>query len=243
MRTVDRSIKLPLYLQIYEIFKSKILVGEWVPGQMIPPEPLLIDQYRVSRSGIRQALDRLVKEGFIYRQQGRGTFVTHPTMEKEMTGIVSFTEDMRRQGFTPSTLLLAAELLPAPEPIAERLSVKPGEELAHLKRLRLADGEPMSLETAFLLHRLCPGILQKDYSQVPLRDALKYEHAIFLVRARQKIRALLADEKTARLLGVKPKAPLLSIERISYSQQNIPVEFLEILYRGDRYTLYNELKG
>jgi GntR family transcriptional regulator len=241
MKRIDRNSKLPLYHQLYEILRGRILHGEWQPGDMIPPEPELIERYEVSRTTVRQVLDLLVNEGLIYRQQGRGTFVAHPTLEQALVRIVSFTEDMRQRGFKPGTQVLSSGLVQAPETIAEKLEVEPGVELARLERLRLADGEPMSIEESYLVHRYCPGVLQGDYASNPLREALDKDHGIRLVRAKQIIRAILAPRDLAELLSIQPRSALLYIERVSHSQHNTPVEFLRIYYRGDRYVLYNEL--
>lgn len=242
MNSIIRDSKLPLYHQLYEILRRNIVHGDWQPGDMLPPESELIDQYQVSRITVRQALETLVNEGLIYRERGRGTFVSHPTVEQGLTGIISFTEDMRQRGFQPSTKILATGLISAPKEIAERLQIEPGEELARLERLRLADGEPMSIEESYLVHRVCPGILQGDYAQTPLREALAQNYGIRLVRARQVIRAMSATRKLANKLSIPVNSALLFIERVSYSQQNIPVEFLRLYHRGDRYALYNELK-
>ncbi len=243
MKQIDRTSKLPLYHQLYEILRSNIVSGDWQPGDMIPPESELIEQYQVSRTTVRQVLDMLVGEGLIERKQGLGTFVTHPTVEQGLVRIISFTEDMRQRGLEPGTKVLFAGLVPAPPDIAEKLEVKPGEELARLDRLRLANEEPMSIEQSCLVHRYCRGVLEGDYALHPLRETLERKHGIRLVRAKQVIRALLAPREFADTLGIKPKSALLFIERVSYSQENIPVEFLRIYYRADRYVLYNELQG
>ena len=241
MKDIDRSSKLPLYHQLYEILRDSILRGDWQPGDMIPPEPELIRRHSVSRTTVRQVLDMLVNDGLIYRQQGRGTFVAHPTVEQALVRIISFTEDMRQRGFNPGTQVLSAGLVPAPRDIAEKLEVEPGEELARLARLRLADGEPMSIEESYLVHRFCPGVLEGDYASNPLREALDRDYGIRWARASQVIRAIPASKDMAQLLSIPSKSALLTIERVSYSQQSLPVEFLRIYYRGDRYTLYNEL--
>lgn len=243
MSAISRDSKLPIYHQLYEILRANIVRGEWQPGDMLPSEPELIEHYRVSRITVRQALEALVNEGLIYRQQGRGTFVAQPTVAQGLVRIVSFTEDMRQRGFEPGTRVLNAGLVPASPEIAEQLDLEPGQELAHLERLRLANGEPMSVEVSYLVHRYCPGILRGDYATTPLREALEQTCGIRLVRARQVIRASLASDRMARLLAVAPRSALLFIERVSYSQQGLPVEFLRIYYRADRYVLYNELQG
>jgi len=240
---INRTSKLPLYHQLYEILRGDILHGKWEPGDMLPPESELVEHYQVSRTTVRQVLDMLVNEGLIYRQRGRGTFVAHPTLEQGLVRIVSFTQDMRQRGCKPGTEVLFSGLVPAPEDIAKKLEIEPGEELARLDRLRLADGEPMSIEESHLVYRYCPGVLEGDYAANSLREALERDHSIRLVRAKQVIRAILAPSKLARLLSIPFKSALLYIERVSYSEQDIPVEFLRIYYRADRYSLYNELQG
>jgi GntR family transcriptional regulator len=240
---LNRESKMPLYHQLYEILREKIARGEWRPGAKIPPESELIAQYQVSRITVRQVLDLLVKERLIYRQRGRGSFVAHPAIEQALVRIVSFTDDMRQRGFTPGTVVLASALIPAPQEIAAQLEIEPGEELAYLKRLRLADGKPMSIEESHLAHRFCPGVLQGDYGATPLREALERNYGIRWSRATQAIRAVQASRETAQKLAVPFKSALLYIERVSYSQQNVPVEFLRVYYRGDQYALHSELTG
>jgi GntR family transcriptional regulator len=240
--TISRDSKLPYYYQLYEILRGKILRGEWQPGDMLPTEGELLEQHRVSRSTVRQALDMLVNEGLIYRQRGRGTFVAHPPVEQGLSRIISFTEDMIQRGLKPQTEVLVSGLIPAPENIAKALQVEPGEELAHLERLRLADGEPMSVEESYLVHRYCPGVLEQDYAQNPLRVALEKKYGIRLVYARQSIRAISAPRSLAEKLSIQPNGAVLYIERVSFSEQGIPIEFLRLYHRGDRYVLHNELR-
>jgi GntR family transcriptional regulator len=240
--TINRHSKLPYYQQLYDILRGKIDRSEWSPGDMIPPESELIDQYEVSRITVRQVLDMLVNEGLIYRQRGRGSFVAHPTLEQTMNRIVSFTEDMRQRGFNPGTRVVSARLIPAVKDISEKLQVEPGETLARIERLRTADGEPMSIEESYLVHRYCPSVLQHDYATQPLREILDRDYGIRLVYAKQIIRAIQASRELAGVLKIKSGSPLLFIERITYSQGEIPVEFLRVYYRADRYSLYNELR-
>ncbi len=240
---IVRTSKLPFYHQLHEILRAKIVRGDWQPGSMIPTESEIVQQYKVSRITARAALDELVQEGLIYRERGRGTFVAQPTFEKTMMRIRSFTDDMQQRGLKPQTKVLNQELLPAPAEIAEKLGVPEKEELGRIERLRMAGDEPLAIEESFLIHRTCPGILSHDFAHESLREALAQEYGIRWSRATQHIRAILAPPQTAALLGVKPKSALLYVERVSYDEQNIPREFLRIMYRGDRYVLYNELTG
>lgn len=243
MTAIVHDSQLPYYQQLYDILRRQITSGQWKPGDRLPSESELIDQYAVSRIVVRQAFDMLVNEGWVYRRRGRGTFVTTPTIEHGLTRIISFTEDMQRRGMQAGTKILSARLEPASAELADKLSVTPGTELAVLERLRLADGEPMSIEISHLVHRLCPGILEGDYANTPLHVALMDRYDIRLVRANQAIRAVAADKTLAAQLDIAARSPLFYIERTSFSQYGLPVEFLQLYHRGDRYVLYNELRN
>jgi GntR family transcriptional regulator len=243
MNGIDRGGRLPLYQQLYEILHQKVLLKQWKPGDRLPTESDLMQEYGVSRITVRSVLDMLVKEGLIYRQAGRGTFVAHATLEQGLSQIISFTEDMQRRGLAVSTRVLFASLVPATAYIAERLRLDPGEELAHLQRLRLADEEPMCIEHSYFVHKYCPGILDHDFSTCSLREVKIAQYGIRWTHAKQTIQALNAPSDMADLLGLHRGGALLFFERVSFSQDNIPMEFLQAYYRADRYILYNELQG
>ncbi len=234
---------LPLYHQLYELLHDNITAGRWKPGDLIPAESELISQFRVSRITVRKVLDLLTKEGLVVRERGRGTHVAHTRLAHVTTRIVSFTDDMRQRGFAASTKVLFSGIVPAPESIAHELGIAEGDELARLDRLRLADGEPMCLEQSYLVHRHMPGILEHDLEARSLREVKVGVYGVRWSRARQTIQAVLASPELAHVLGIKTGAALLYIERVSYSQDDIPMEFLRVHYRADRYVLYNELSG
>ena len=150
---------------------------------------------------------------------------------------------MRQRGLSAETQVLSSELISAPEDIAELLAVNSNMELAHLERLRIADGEPISIEESFIIHRFCPNVLDGDYENHSLRRALEEEYGIELVSAHQKIRAIAASKDLARKLSISQGDALLYTERISYMSPDVPVEFIRIYYRGDRYVFHSELQG
>ena len=241
--TLNPNSRLPLYHQLYELMQDRIRAGQWKPGDLIPAESELVARHGVSRITVRKVLDMLTREGLIVRERGRGTFVAHPRLAHGMMRIVSFTDDMRQRGFTPGTRILFTGLVPAPTSISAALGVAEGEELARIDRLRLADGEPMCVEESFLVHRYLPGILEHDLAARSLREVKQENYGIQWSRASQTIQAAAAPPEIARLLSVKAGAPLLYVERVTRSQDDIPTEFLRVHYRGDRYVLHNELQG
>ena len=243
MQGLNPVSKIPLYQQLYEQLEGRIRSGQWKPGDRIPPESELLSQYEVSRITVRKVLAMLVAEGLLVRERGRGSFVASPKLEHGMTTIVSFTDDMRQRGFSPGTKIIFMGLVPAPRAIADALSVPEGEELARIDRLRLADEQPMCVEESFLLHRHLPGILEHDLANDSLREIKQRVYGIRWSRARQTIQAVPAAPEIARLLSVKTGAPLLFFDRVTFSQDNVAMEYLRVYYRADRYTLHNELVG
>jgi GntR family transcriptional regulator len=241
---ISSQSKLPLYYQLFQTLMNKILKGELKPGDALPSEHELVVRYGVSRGTARMALGSLAKEGLIHRQQGRGTFVAHPTIQHGAGRMIPFAEDMRQRGFEPTSEVLFAGSIEAPPDVAGRLGVSVGEELVRTERLRLADGEPMTIEESYLVHRLCPGVLHYDYAKESLRRVLRDQYNMFLVRGEQTVRAIEAPPALRNKLQLPAgKRAILHIERVSYSQFDVPVEFLRLFYRGDRYILYNELTG
>lgn len=243
MTAILQDSKISYYQQLYSILRKEIARGVWKPGDRLPSEAELIKAYGVSRITVRQAFELLVHDGLVYRRRGSGTYVTIPPIEHGLNRIISFTEDMQRRGLHPGTEVIIGRLEPATMEIAAKLDIEPGTELAVLERLRLADGEPMSLEISHLVHRLCLGVLESDYALIPLHEALRERYGIRLARANQAIRAVAADKTLAARLLVPAGSPLFYIERVSFRQANTPVEYLQVYHRGDRYVLYNELKA
>jgi GntR family transcriptional regulator len=243
MDRVSRQSKSPLYEQLYLLLRSRIAASELSPGDLLPSETELVEQYQVSRATVRQALDGLVSDGLIVRRRGQGTFVAPHNVEQGLVRIVSFTEDMQRRGLKPSTKLLSAELVSATDMLSGALEVPVGEPLARIDRLRLADGEPMSLELSYLVHRYCPGVLEQDYTSQSLRRMLEETYGLRISSARQSIRAVSATADLAHALSIPKGAALLSIERISFTEYDVPIEYLHLYHRGDRYSLHGDLRG
>ncbi len=243
MNAIIQDSQVSYYKQLYTILRRNIAHGVWKPGERVPSEAELIAAYGVSRITVRQAFDLLVQDGLVYRRRGSGTFVTIPTIQHGLNRIISFTEDMQRRSLHPETEVITTGLQAATPDMADTLNILPGAELAVLERLRLADHEPMSLEISHLVHQLCPGVLDGNYAQTPLHEALQDRFGIRLTRAHQSIRAIAADKALAGRLRVAAGTPLFYIERVSYQQLGTPVEYLQLYHRGDRYVLYNELRN
>lgn len=240
---LDKRSHLPLYQQLKAAIEDRILSGEWLPGTQVPSERELCEQYQISRITVRQALAALVMEGRLVRTQGRGTFVASPRIEQQLTQLTGFTQDMQARGKRPSAQVLEAGRISALSNLARALKIKVGENVIMLKRLRLADGEPVAIETAYLLESRCQGILKEKLTTRSLYDILTKKYNLKPVRASQQMEAIACPASEAKLLGTRRGAPVLHIHRTTYDREGRPFELVESFYRGDRYTFYAELHG
>jgi GntR family transcriptional regulator len=240
---IMRNDLVPIYHQLYQILRDRILSGEWQTGDLLPPEPELMAIYDVSRITVRKAVELLANENLVYKRRGKGTFVSMATLKSDASRIVGFEDDMAQRGMTPSTRLITKDVVTVSRVTAEKMNMEVGDELAFIKRLRLADGDPILLEEVYLVHKYCPGILQHgDFTDISLFDVLEDIYDIRIERAKQTITAMVATPEFEGLMKMSASEAVIFIERISYSQLDIPVEFRRMYYRADRYALELALK-
>jgi GntR family transcriptional regulator len=209
-------------------------------GEAIPSERQLAGDLGVSRLTVRAALDDLVREGYLLRRRGAGTFVAEPKVSKGM-GISSFSEDMRQRGLTPGSRTLELQVVPAGARLGRILHVSPAEPVVVAKRLRLADGEPMAIELLHVREALLPGLSAVDLEQDSFYDLLAGRYGIEIVGGEQTVEPTVTDEEESETLGVPLHSPALLFERVTRSPTGEIVEFTVSIYRGDRYRIVSEL--
>lgn len=242
LQNFNRNKPIPLYYQLKEIIKKQIESKELKPRDCLPSEREFSEKYGISRMTVRQAITELVNEGLLYRQQGKGTYVADPKIEQGLMQLTSFTEDMLRRGLQPSAKLISVQERLADEKAANALQLGEGEQIILIKRLRLADGEPMALETAHLASASFSAILDEDLENRSLYQFLEQRFHLQLNKATQIIEPGIARPEVAKLLHIRPGDPILILERTTFDQFDQPVEFVTSLYRGDRYKFYVELR-
>ena len=232
---------IPLYHQLKEIFTEKIASGEWKVGEIIPNELLLCKYYSVSRGPVRQALDLLVREGLLTRKQGKGTRVLPPKIESDLVETYSFTTLIQDRGMHPSAQLLAFDIVPAEGTPAHALNLPGGSPCLKIRRLRLADEQPLILETVFVPESVCSGLTENDVIARPLYDILRFRYGVVLQRHKQFFEPTIADEYEAQILGISKGAPVLLLQNTAYALDDRPVVFSKAIMRGDRVRYYVEL--
>jgi GntR family transcriptional regulator len=232
-------LRLPKYYQV----KKQLLdfTAAMSPGSPVPPERELARLYGTSRTTVRQALAELVIEGRLLRMQGKGTFVAKPKVAQPLE-LASYTEGMRQHGLHPQTKILEIGYVTADDQLAALLDVRPGGRLLRIHRLRLADGEPMSIDTSHLPARRFPGLRRQLERHASLYETLRTGYGIQLAEAEETIETVLADPHDARLLDVDAGIPLLLLSRHAIDSTGQPVEWAQSWYRGDRYKFITRLR-
>ena len=236
---VDTGPRLPKYYQVKRQLLD--LTASLEAGSPVPPERELARAYGTSRTTVRQALAELVIEGRLLRMQGKGTFVAKPKVA-QLLELASYTEGMRAHGLHPLTKILDIGYVTADETLASLLGIRTGGRALRIHRLRLADGEPMSIDTSHLPARRFPGLRRNLERHKSLYETLRVAYDIQLAEAEETIETVLADPHDAALLGVDAGLPLLLLSRHAFDVKGEPVEWAQSWYRGDRYKFVTRLR-
>jgi GntR family transcriptional regulator len=216
------------------------LIERLTIGQAIPSERQLSTDFGVSRLTVRAALDELVREGYLVRRRGSGTFVSEPKIAQELT-MTSFSEDMRRLGMRPSSRTLDLRVSPAGARLGRFLNVSPSEPVVVAKRLRLADEESMAIETLHVPEKLVPGLKARELETHSFYDLLRERYGITIASGVQRIEPTVTNEEESEALYVPLHSPAFLFERTSRAADGRIVEFVRSIYRGDRYVIVSEL--
>jgi len=240
MTDAKKDSVVPLYEQIYDDMANKIDMRKWKPGRKIPTEMELCDIYNVSRITIRKALEELVRTGKLVRQRGKGTFVQTEHIENELSKFFSFSEHLRSCGIHELAEVLDFEEIPVAESIAKKLDLKEHSNLVYrLIRLRSVDDIPYAVETSYIPKSLYNGLTATAVSENGLYNTMK-TLGRSPDRAKETFKATALGGLESRLLQQELNAPVMSIERITYSDNTI-VEYCHSTVSGDFFAYTVEL--
>lgn len=204
------------------------------PGALMPSERVLADHFAISRTTVRQEVERMVLDGVLFRRHGHGTVVAElrPAHTDLLT---SFSRDMRARGLTPGSRVLSTNVAPATARLAGRLEIDEGSPVLQLARLRTADGAPMALERTKVALERFPDLEKLDWEDRSLFASLEELHGVRPATSDAHILAVLAEPPDAALLEIDPAQPCLLIEAITRDAAGVVLECERSLYRGDRY--------
>lgn len=223
----------PRYREIEAWLRKLVRDGE--PGDLIPSEVEVAARFKVSRMTARQAMMNLLREGLVDRRRGAGTFIANTPIHRTEGVLFSFTEDMRRRGKTPSSEMLSAGLAPVGSRDREALKLKGRPKVVVIKRIRLADDIPLSIERVALIPE-CKEVLKSDLVNGSLHEMLRaIGHGPSTANC--WLQARVADRSEAKLLNIPSGTPLLVETRVISDAKGKIIEFTETAYASNRYVI------
>ena len=232
----------PLYQQIKALITQSLQSGEWKPGELIPSEMELANRFKVSQGTVRKAIDELAAENLVVRKQGKGTFVSTHHEERAHYRFLRLMPDEGVPHY-PESKFIEVKRLRAPADVARLLDLKSGDSVVYIKRVQSFDGVPGIVEELWLPGAIFKGLTAERLAEYkgPMYGLFESEFGTRMIRATEKIRAVVADAGAGELLQLAPGTPLLSAERVSYTYGDKAVELRRGLYSTERHHYHNEL--
>jgi GntR family transcriptional regulator len=222
-----------LYSRVETVLAGEITDGVLKVGGQLPTEDDLIARFEVSRITVRRAIQNLVARGLVEIRRGKGTFVALPKITQDLTELSGFVEDMHALGRKPAARVIGKEIVTADATVASHLALTKGERVVRIRRVRLADGVPLSFDETYLPLNIGRKIITNNLKVEPIFSLLERKYGVPLIEAEYKLEAVAAEAEVAAALRVKQGSPIFRIERTSYSTGDRPVDYEKLYYRGD----------
>jgi len=224
----------PKYYQIYEVLLAAIRRGEFSEGDRFPSDTELVERFKVSRGTIREAVKLLIQQGYMVREQGKGTFITYHKIQQDSDKLIGFSELMTRNGLKPSARIVEKSIIdPAPN-IVQVMNLADDEKVVRIIRVRYGDDEPLIIERSFFRLSLFAPIMNLDLEGNSIFELLYKYTPTRLGFAVQRIEAMSAGQSEHELLGVDLGTPLLLMKRFIQTTDEVYFQYSEDVYRSDR---------
>jgi GntR family transcriptional regulator len=238
---IDKNSPLPLYFQLEEEIKQLIESEQFTPGTLLPSERELSEKYKISRMTVRQAITNLANKGYLYREKGKGTFVAEKKFEQDLQGLTSFTEDMKSRGLTPGSKLIKFGVIDAFIDVKKKLMVEENEPIFQIQRIRLANEQPIALETSYIPVKFAPE-LNEDILKGSIYQYVENQSRLKIGSATQILESSVVNQFEIEHLNLKKGDPVLLIERHTLLEDGRPLEIVKSSYRADKYKFTINIK-
>ncbi|PLR75223.1 GntR family transcriptional regulator [Bacillus sp. V3-13] len=233
MKHIDKKSRIPLYIQLMDILIDE-MEHDLKEHEQLPSEREICTKYDLSRTTVRQAINELERDGYIYKVHGKGTFVSPKKVKQDLIKFYSFTEEMKKLGKMPTSKVLSFDIIDADKKIGKKLALPEGSKIYEFSRLRLADNVPMLLETSYVPYELFPGIERRDLETTALYDIFTNRFQTKITMAEELFTPVKTKESEAKLLNMPSSIPSLRIERFTYGIHGI-IEYTSTIARGDKF--------
>ncbi|HWO78510.1 MAG TPA: GntR family transcriptional regulator [Bacillus sp. (in: firmicutes)] len=235
---LDKNLHIPLYRQVELILEEKIKTGQWEIGYQLPTEQELSSLFNVSTITVKRAIVELVNKGYVYRQRGKGTFVSGALNEQNINTLISLTNE---EALEYPHQLITFSIENSGQEIAKKLGLEHGAKVIHIKRLKIEKGEPRALEYTYLPYDKCSDLTSNDINNDLIYNILKTKFHISLGRAKMFIKPYNAQDEQAELLEIEPGTAVFEWERFTYTKQEEIIEYSKFYVRQDKETYYTEV--
>lgn len=235
MRKIIKKSPIPIYYQLKEIIVEMIENEELEPNDLIPTERELCKIHDISRMTVRMAIMTLVNEGVLYREQGKGTFVAEQKPKHQLSRLRGLTEDMQDMGHKVGTKVLSFGKVPASKIVAKSLNLEAGEDALEIQRLRLVDGTPYAIETAWLNPTKVPNLKRADIEGRSLYEVLREEYSIIPQYAKQTVDPIQLSEVEKEMFELEGDSLALLFHRSTYAENEEVFEYTKGVYRIDKH--------
>ncbi|MBS4178811.1 GntR family transcriptional regulator [Lederbergia citrea] len=240
---INKNDPRPLYSQIADGIREKVSTKEWEKNHQLPSEEELAKMLEVSRGTLRKAISSLIKEGILIQIQGKGTFVAEPKMSHPFgQELISFAESMEREGIKFETKVIEKSLIQPKASIQQKFSLKDGESVLYLKRVRYIDNDPVIVLENYINVNLCEGIEQVDFENTHLFAAIEKISGRKIKFGFRQFEARGLEEEQALILSLPKGTPVLYLDQITYLEESKPVEISYVWLRSDKYSVASFLQ-
>ncbi|HZV47705.1 MAG TPA: GntR family transcriptional regulator [Thermodesulfovibrionales bacterium] len=234
MELIDREDHQKLYFQLYEILRKKIEGNEWPICSQIPTEEDLCRMFNVSRATVRTAVMELVRQGYLKRQQGKGTFIFRNIGSEGLTMLTSLQEILFEKGFQVTTIVLERSVMMPIGDLDLKLRVPKDKHIIYIKRLRLIDNEPVLLQESYVPYHICPLLLEEDVENQLLFDIFEKKYGMKITRVENHIEIAYITSDEARIIGLAEGSPAILLNQYFYSGETL-VMYTRSIKRTDRF--------
>lgn len=229
------SAQQPLYVQIKDLIRNRILDGSYQAHEQLPSEAEMISAFKVSRITVRQALGDLENEGMIFRVHGKGTFVSKPKAFQDLGRLQGFGEAMRQMGYETFSRVVGIRNITPSVQVREHLKLGKRARVTELRRVRFLNREPISFDISYLPTSLGQRLAREDLAARDVFVIIENDYGMPLGHADLQIGSTLADEHLGAHLQVAEGSPILFIERTTHDAAGIPIDYEHLFYRGDAF--------
>lgn len=233
MIAINKNSPLPLYYQLKKDIMRLIDEGKLKRGDKIPSERKLCAYHNVSRMTVNKAIEKLVQEGYLYREQGKGTFVAEQEQAYVISPLASFTAEMEKRGFTPLTRLKKWKIIKAGDKLADKLRIKTEDKLYRLERVRFVEDTPFLWEKVHLPVKFCPDLERNELDNISLYRVLEEKYHYNLSYAEATVEPVLLNNQVASELETDENTLGLLFYQLTYLEEGRPIEWTEAYYRND----------